>query len=88
MGSETQVKRAATRAATIAEAFRLTAAEREGEIAVRTLDGETEWTWGELREKVDALAAGLHALGLRKGDTLALMLGNRPGVPPRRPRRR
>src|SRR4051794_26379950 len=77
MGSETAAKRAVD-AATIAEAFRLTAAEREGDVAVRTLDGSTEWTWGELRERVDALAGGLYALGVRKGDTVALMLGNRP----------
>src|SRR3954452_23671936 len=77
MGSETAAKRAVD-AATIAEAFRLTAAEREGDIAVRTLDGSIEWTWGDLREKVDALADGLYALGVRKGDTVALMLGNRP----------
>ena len=78
MGSDTAAAKRAVDAATIAEAFRLTAAAREGDSAVRTLDGATDWTWGELREKVDALAGGLHALGLRKGDTIALMLGNRP----------
>jgi long-subunit acyl-CoA synthetase (AMP-forming) len=77
MGTETAPRRA-TEAASLAQAFRITAAERESEVAVRTLDGSTEWTWGELRERVDALAAGLHALGLRKGDTVALMLSNRP----------
>src|SRR3954469_13363879 len=77
MGSETAAKRAVD-AATIAEAFRLTSAERTGDVAVRTLDGSVEWTWGELREKVDALAGGLYALGVRKGDSVALMLGNRP----------
>jgi long-chain acyl-CoA synthetase len=78
MGSETAAAKRAVDAATIAEAFRLTVAEREPDSAVRTLDGSIDWTWGELREKVDALAGGLHALGLRKGDTIALMLGNRP----------
>src|SRR3954447_14470218 len=77
MGSETAAKRAVD-AATIAEAFRLTAAEREADVAVRTLDGSVEWTWGELREKADALADGLYGLGVRRGDTVALMLGNRP----------
>src|SRR3954462_5176711 len=77
MGSETAAKRAVD-AATIAEAFRLTSPERAGDVAVRTLDGSTEWTWGELREKVDALADGLYALGVRKGDAVALMLSNRP----------
>ncbi len=65
-------------AATIAEAFRITAAEREGEIAIRTKDDAFTITWGTLRDRADALAAGLHALGLRRGDTLALMIGNRP----------
>ena len=77
MGSDTAAKRAVD-AATLAEAFRLTSAQRADDVAVRTLDGATEWTWGELREKVDALAAGLHGLGLRKNQTIALMLGNRP----------
>ena len=35
-------------------------------------------TWGELRDRVDALAGGLAELGLKRGDTLALMLSNRP----------
>ena len=33
---------------------------------------------GELAERVDALAGGLAALGVRRGDTVALMLSNRP----------
>src|SRR6478672_11839053 len=70
--------RAAVGAATIAEAFRITAADRADEVAVRTKGDEIAWTWGELRERVDALAGGLAALGLRRGDTVALLLGNRP----------
>jgi long-chain acyl-CoA synthetase len=65
-------------AATIAEAFRLTSAQRADEVAIRTKGGEVSWTWNELRERVDRLAGGLYELGLRKGDTIALMLGNRP----------
>jgi long-subunit acyl-CoA synthetase (AMP-forming) len=65
-------------AATIAEAFRITSAQRAQEVAIRTKGDEFTITWGELRERADALAAGLHALGLRRGDTLALMIGNRP----------
>jgi long-subunit acyl-CoA synthetase (AMP-forming) len=65
-------------AATIAEAFRLTSSQRADEIAIRTKGDAVSWTWTELRERVDRLAGGLHALGLRKGDTIALMLGNRP----------
>jgi long-subunit acyl-CoA synthetase (AMP-forming) len=68
----------ATRAATIAEAFRITAAERADEVAIRTKEDAFTITWGELRERVDALAGGLAGLGLERGDTIALMLGNRP----------
>jgi long-subunit acyl-CoA synthetase (AMP-forming) len=73
----TTTKRAVD-AATIAEAFRLTAKQRAGDVAVRTRDDATSWTWGDLRERVDALASGLHDLGLGKGDTIALLLSNRP----------
>src|SRR3954463_11129958 len=65
-------------AATIAEAFRLTVEDHADQIAVRTKDDEIAWTWAELAAKVDAFAGGLHALGLRRGDTLALMVSNRP----------
>jgi long-chain acyl-CoA synthetase len=70
--------RRGVRAATIAEAFRTTAAERAGDVAVRTKGDEISWTWGELRERVDALAGGLARVGLRHGETVAIMLGNRP----------
>ena len=70
--------RPAANAPTLARAFRITAAERAEEIAIRTKEDAFTITWGALRERVDALAAGLHALGLRHGDTLALMIGNRP----------
>jgi long-chain acyl-CoA synthetase len=69
---------AAAGAETIAAAFRITSTERAGEIAIRTKEDAFTITWGALRERVDALAAGLHALGLRRGDTLALLIGNRP----------
>src|SRR6478736_2797420 len=73
-----QAMRAAASAPTLAQAFRMTAAEREGEVAIRTKGDAFTITWGELRDRVDALAAGLHALGLGRGDTPALMIGNRP----------
>jgi long-chain acyl-CoA synthetase len=71
-------ERAALGAATIAEAFRITAAERAGEVAIRTKQDAFTITWGELRERVDALAGGLAKLGVKRGDTVALMLSNRP----------
>jgi long-chain acyl-CoA synthetase len=70
--------RAALGAATIAEAFRITVGERAGEVAIRTRGDEFTITWGELRERVDALAGGLAKLGVGRGDSVALMLSNRP----------
>jgi long-subunit acyl-CoA synthetase (AMP-forming) len=75
---ETAQQRGAVGAATIAEAFRITAANRAGDVAFRTKGDEVAWTWGELRERVDALAAGLSKLGVGPGATVALLLGNRP----------
>jgi long-subunit acyl-CoA synthetase (AMP-forming) len=65
-------------AATVAEAFRITAAEHGDRVAVRTRDDEIRWTWAELRDRVDALAGGLAKLGVTRGDTVALMISNRP----------
>jgi long-chain acyl-CoA synthetase len=65
-------------ASTLAHAFRATAAERADEVAIRTKQDEFSITWGELRERVDALAGGLAKLGVGRGDTVALMLSNRP----------
>ncbi|MGD0453305.1 MAG: long-chain fatty acid--CoA ligase [Solirubrobacteraceae bacterium] len=70
--------REALGAATIAQAFRITAAERADEVAIRTRGDEFSITWGELRERVDALAGGLAKLGVQRGDSVALMLCNRP----------
>jgi long-chain acyl-CoA synthetase len=77
----TQLKpraRSARDAATIAEAFRITAAERAQDVAIRTKGDAFTITWGELRERVDALAGGLAKLGVGRGETVALMLSNRP----------
>ncbi len=78
MEESTVPRRAAEGAATLAEAFRITAAERPDAVAVRTRGGEVAWTWGELRARVDALTGGLAELGVRRGDTVALLLVNRP----------
>src|ERR687893_2219968 len=79
MGETTAVgTRRSLGAGTITEAFRLTAEDDADRVAVRTKDDETSLTWGELRDRVDALAGGLARLGVRRGDTVALMLGNRP----------
>ena len=65
-------------AATLAEAFRITAAKNPDRIWVKTRDGSTSIKWGEGVERVDRIAGGLRKLGIGKGDTVALMLVNRP----------
>jgi long-chain acyl-CoA synthetase len=60
------------------EAFQLTAAERRDEVALRTIGDAVSITFGEYAERVRRLAGGLHALGVRRGDTVGFMLTNRP----------
>src|SRR5215210_2119486 len=65
-------------ARTMTEAFRLTVEQYGERPAVRTKDDEVSLTWAQLRDRVDALAGGLASLGVRRGDSVALMLANRP----------
>jgi long-chain acyl-CoA synthetase len=65
-------------APTVTEALRRTAAGNGEIIAVRTPDDSVSLTWSQLLGRVDALAGGLAKLGVGRGDTVAIMLGNRP----------
>jgi long-subunit acyl-CoA synthetase (AMP-forming) len=67
----------ATDAPTVTEALRRTAAAHPQIVAVRTVDDSVSLTWAELLGRVEALAGGLWKLGVRRGDTVAIMLGNR-----------
>jgi long-chain acyl-CoA synthetase len=60
---------------TIADLWRRGAARDDSMPAYLVKDGEAwrEVTWREAAERVDALANGLLALGIRKGDTLAIL---------------
>jgi long-subunit acyl-CoA synthetase (AMP-forming) len=71
-------ERVALTASTVCEAFQLTVAENPGRIALRTPKAEIELTFAEMAERVRAIATGLHALGVGRGDTVGLMLLNRP----------
>ena len=62
----------------LCEAFQNTAARRPDAVALRTPGGGGEIRWSEYAERVRRIAGGLHALGVRRGDTLGLMLTNRP----------
>src|SRR3954447_5186892 len=63
---------------TVAEAFRSTVEAHGDRVAVRTLHDELSLTWAQLRDRADALSAQLARLGVRRGDTVALMLRNSP----------
>jgi long-chain acyl-CoA synthetase len=65
-------------APTVGEALRRTAAKHPEIVAVRTPDDDVSLTWSELLGRVEALAGGLAKLGVGRGDTVAIMLGNRP----------
>jgi long-subunit acyl-CoA synthetase (AMP-forming) len=64
-------------ATTLCGAFQATAAREPDEIALRNADGSVELTWSQYSARVRSVAAGLHAVGVRRGDTVALMLTNR-----------
>ena len=63
---------------TLCGAFQVTASENPDRVALRTKGDEFSMSWGEYRDKVKALAGGLAGLGLGRGDTIALLLTNRP----------
>jgi long-chain acyl-CoA synthetase len=65
-------------AATVAEAFQVTAEAHPDRTALRTKDDELSMSWREYADKVRATAAGLAGLGLERGGTMAIMLTNRP----------
>ena len=69
---------AALDARTACEAFQATAAAHPDRTAIRTRHDEFSCTWGEYAERVSELAAGLASMGVSRGDTVALMLSNRP----------
>jgi long-chain acyl-CoA synthetase len=65
-------------ASTVAEAFQLTAAAHPDRVALRLKGDELSITWKEYAEKVRRVAAGLAGIGLGRGDSMAIMLTNRP----------
>ncbi len=65
-------------ASTLAAAFQATAAANPDRPAIRTKGDEFSCTWGEYAERVERLARGFAGLGLGRGQTIGLMLTNRP----------
>ncbi|MGH3516346.1 MAG: AMP-binding protein [Haloechinothrix sp.] len=63
---------------TIIAGFQRTVGMRPDAVALRTPGGEQEITWRDYAEQVRTLAAGLASLGVGRGDTVGIMLTNRP----------
>jgi long-chain acyl-CoA synthetase len=68
---------ATERPVTMCETFQRTAAIDPDAIAVRTPGATQTLTWREYAEQVRKVAAGLAGLGVRRGDTVSLMMSNR-----------
>jgi long-subunit acyl-CoA synthetase (AMP-forming) len=68
----------AVRVSSFAEAFQATAERFADEVALRTPDGAVEVTFREYAERVRRIASGLSARGLKRGNTIALLMVNRP----------
>jgi long-subunit acyl-CoA synthetase (AMP-forming) len=62
----------------LCEAFQNTVAGGPDDIALRTPGGSQEITWGEYGERVRRIATGLAGLGVTPGDSVAIMMVNRP----------
>lgn len=59
-------------------AFQQTAAASPATVALRAADGSLDITWAQYAARVRAIAAGLAGLGVAHGDTVGVMLTNRP----------
>jgi long-chain acyl-CoA synthetase len=69
---------AVPQATSLCDAFQVTAAADPDAIAMRTPGGTVEISWREYSRRVERIAAGLAALGISRGDAVALMMANRP----------
>jgi long-subunit acyl-CoA synthetase (AMP-forming) len=63
-------------APTLAAAFQRTVALHGDRPGLRTIGGDVELTWQQVGDRVEAIAGGLSSLGLRRGDTIAILATN------------
>ena len=64
------------KASTLAEAFQRTVGIYPDKVALRTIGGGVELTWSQLNGRVRSVAAGLDALGLKRGHKTAILMRN------------
>ncbi|CDO11064.1 long-chain fatty acid--CoA ligase [Mycolicibacterium cosmeticum] len=62
----------------LCELFQTRVAELGDAVAIRRADGSAALTWAQYGARVREVAGGLNALGVGRGDVVALMLTNRP----------
>ncbi|WP_183097529.1 AMP-dependent synthetase/ligase [Nocardioides pelophilus] len=65
-------------ARTMCELFQQAVREHAEQVAIRDLDDTLVLTWHQYGDRVRRVAAGLAHLGVGRGDTVGLMLANRP----------
>src|SRR5207244_496809 len=70
----------ALEAATMCEAFQITATEFADQPALRLKDTDYELSWGQYADTARRRAAAFAALGIRRGDVVGFMLVNRPAL--------
>lgn len=63
---------------TLCEAFQRTAAQNLDSVALRTPGNDVTITWRQYRDRVRSIATGLAGLGIGRGDTVGLIMTNRP----------
>ncbi|MBF6620060.1 MAG: long-chain fatty acid--CoA ligase [Patulibacter sp.] len=63
---------------TLCEAFQRTAARHPDRVALRTPGGAVSITWRQYAARVQTLASALAARGVGRGDSVAIMMTNRP----------
>ncbi|MGH3098763.1 MAG: AMP-dependent synthetase/ligase [Streptosporangiales bacterium] len=76
--SEQLDPRGIRQASSVCELFQRTVEACPDGVALRDSDGAVRLTWREYGRRVRSVAAGIPALGVGRGDTVALMLTNRP----------
>lgn len=64
--------------ATLCALMQQTISEHGDAVALRDADNQSVLTWREYGKRVESVARGLAAHGVERGDTVALMLTNRP----------
>src|SRR5246500_5648817 len=63
---------------TLPQAFQETAALQPDAVAIRTVGDQVVITWRQYADRVRKIASGLSALGIERGETVGLLLRNRP----------